>query len=265
MKTAGLFLFCSLTVFSACTFNGEGGKIFNIIPKEGKGPITEKEVKADFDEIKVAQSINAEIIKSDSEKVVISAPSDIIDDVVVETSGNRVYIHFKPGINISANKVKAKVYAKDFSRIEVSSSADVKVLDKFTQDKTTVKVSSSGSVYGDLEANDFGIDVSSSGSYCGKIWAVNLDAEVSSSGDVNISGKTKSAKMSASSSGSLDAKGVIADNADLRASSSGSVTLSVVDNLNASASSAGSIDVIKKGALANVSKNESSGGSVSIR
>ncbi len=264
MKTATVFLFAAISICSSCSSKGEGSKIFDMISKEGKEPITEKEVKSDFDEIKVAQSINAEIIKSNTEKVVISAPSDIIDDVLVETSGNRVYIHFKPGINISANRVKAKIYAKDFSKIEVSSSADVKILDTFTQDRTTIKVSSAGSVYGNLEANDLEIEVSSSGSYSGKVWAVNLEAEASSAGDVAISGKTKTAKMSASSSGSIDAKSVNADLADLGASSSGSIELSVADQLNARSSSGGSIDVFKNGTLTNVSKNESSGGSVTI-
>ena len=253
-----------LSMLLSCNINADGNKIFNIVPKQGKGPITDKTYNLEFDKIKVAQSIQAEVIKSDSEKVIISAPSDLMDDILVENSGGELYIHFKPGINISADRVKAKIFAKDFSGISASSSADIKIKDQFTQDKTSVKASSSGSISGDLEANDFAIDVSSSGSFSGKVWAVNLSAEASSSGDININGKAKNADFDVSSSGSLNAKDLVAENAILDASSSGSMQVSVSGALNASASSSGSVDVFSKGNLQITSQKESSGGSVSV-
>ena len=218
-----------------------------------------------FDEIKVTQSIDAEVIKSGEEKVVISAPSDIIDDVLVENSGGKLYIHFKPGINISSRNVRAKIYAKDFSKIEATSSASINVKDKFTQERNAVEVSSSASISGNLEANEMSIDVSSSGSFSGEIWAVNLKSEVTSSGEITVSGKTKNAEIEASSSGTFNAQHVVAEKAEIEASSSGSVSLSVSSQLNASASSAGDINVTRKGNLNVISQKESSGGSVSIQ
>ena len=260
-------LICASVVFflMSCDKKSDTGISFNISPKEGKGTIKTQEFVKDFDEIKVAQSISAEVVKSDVEKVVISAPSDIIDDILVENTNGKLYIHFKPNVNISAKNVAAKIFAKDFSKIEASSSADIKIKDKFTQDKTDIEVSSSAKISGDLEANDLSIEVSSSGTFSGQIWAVNLSSEVNSSGDIKISGKTKNAALDASSSGTLNAQNVIAENAEIEASSSGSVSVSVSRQLNASASSSGDISVIKKGNLNIISQKESSGGSISIQ
>ena len=252
-------------IFLSCNMKSDINFPSNIIQKQGKGIIKNKEFVMSFDEIKVSQSISAEVVKSDTEKVVITAPSDIIDDILVDNVDGELHIHFKPNLNISAHNVAAKIFVKDFSKISANSSASIKVKDKFTQEKTDVDVSSSASISGDLEANDLSIEVSSSASFSGNIWAVNLSSEVNSSGDINISGKTKNAEMDASSSGTLNAKNVIAENANVEASSSGTVNLSVSNQITASANSSGDINITRKGNLTNVNKKESSGGSVSIQ
>ncbi len=256
------FLFFSLT---CCNVKSDNGFPFNFTPKVGTGIIKNKEYKMSFNEIQVAQGISAEVEKSDEEKVVITAPSDILDDILVENNNGKLYIHFKSGLNISSRNVAAKIFAKDFSSVKATSSADITFKDKFTQEKTEIEASSSGTVKGNLEANDLSIDVSSSGTFSGKIWAVNLEGDVSSSGDIIISGKTKNAKFQSSSSGTLNAKDVIAENAEIDASSSGSVSLSVSNELRASASSSGDVNIYKKGNLNVVSQKENSGGSVSIQ
>lgn len=265
MKTLSISILSTFLLFTSCNVKSDGGFPFNITPKEGSGIIKNKTFNMSFDEIKVAQSINAEIVKSDEEKVVVTAPSDILDEILVENNGGKLYIHFKPNLNISARNVAVKIFAKDFSAIKASSSAKILIKDQFTQDKTDIQVSSSGSIKGNLEANDLSLQASSSGSYSGKLWAVNFDGKVSSSGDVNISGKTKNATISASSSGSFNAKEMFAENADISASSSGSVDLSVSQQLKAKASSSGDINIVRKGSLNVVIQDESSGGSVTIR
>ena len=92
-----------------------------------------------------------------------------------------------------------------------------------------------------------------------------MEGDVSSSGDIIISGKTKNANLESSSSGTINAKGVIAENAEIDASSSGSVSLSVSNELRASANSSGDVNIYKKGNLNVVSQKENSGGSVSIQ
>lgn len=263
MKTLITTIAVSVLLLS-CSMKSDSLFPLNLSVKEGKGIIKTNQYEMNIDEIKVAQSISAEVVKSDTEKVVITAPSDIMEDILVDNVDGKVFIHFKPNMNISAKNIAAKVFVRDFTHLEATSAAKILVKDKFTQDKTDVEVSSSGRITGNLEANDFSVDVSSSGYFSGEIWAVNLDAEATSSGDINLSGKAKNAALKASSAGTVDAGKLTAEISDIQASSAGNVTVATTNQLNASASSGGNIAVYRKGNLHIVSQNESSGGSVTI-
>ncbi|GGP04693.1 hypothetical protein GCM10010992_18160 [Cloacibacterium rupense] len=275
MKTSIISMLAMSVVLTSCVYvspgkNGENGNDgWNVFSgNEGTGPVTDKTYTGNIDQIQVSTSINAEVIKSDTEKVVISAPSDIMEFVKVDNNGGKVkvYVNSGYGNGISTKNVKAKIYVKDFTQLSANSSADIKVNDTFTQDKVEVYVSSSGSIdASNLEANDFKIDVSSSGDFSGKIWAVNLNAYASSSGDVNIYGKAKNATLDANSSGDIKATELMIENANLSASSSGNVTTSVSRSLTANASSSGDVTVYKKGNLEQSKIQKGSGGDVYIK
>ena len=274
MKTTVITMLAMSFVLTSCVKvkneNGEKGKdgweFFS--GNKGNGAITEKTYDGDIDQIKVSTSIDAEVIKSDAEKVVISAPSDIMDNIKVALKGGvlAVYVDSGFGNNISTKNVRVKIYVKDFNQLSADSSADIKVLDTFTQDKVDVYISSSASIdVANLEANDLKIYTNSSGDFSGKIWAVNLGAYASSSGDINIFGKAKNATMDSNSSGDLKATDLIVENAILSASSSGDIVTSVSKSLTANANSSGEITVYKKGNLEQTQIHKNSGGDVYLK
>ena len=274
MKATVITMLAMSFVLTSCVKvkneNGEKGKdgweFFS--GNKGNGVITEKTYDGDIDQIKVSTSIDAEVIKSDTEKVVVSAPSDIMDNIKVALKGGvlAVYVDSGFGNNISTKNVKAKIYVKDFNQLSADSSADIKVLDTFTQDKVDVYISSSASIdVANLEANDLRIYTNSSGDFSGKIWAVNLGAYASSSGDINIFGKAKNATMDSNSSGDLKATDLIVENAILSASSSGDIVTSVSKSLTANANSSGEITVYKKGNLEQTQIHKNSGGDVYLK
>lgn len=275
MKTSINTMLAISLLLTSCVYvspgkNGENSKdgwsVFS--GNEGTGPITDKTFNGEIDQIQVSTSIDAEIVKSDTEKVIISAPSDIMEYIKVDNNGGnvRIYVNSNFGKGISTKNVKAKIYAKDFTKLSADSSADIKVKDTFTQDKVAVYVSSSGSInVSNLEANDLKIEVNSSGDFSGKIWAVNLSADASSSGDINMFGKTKNATLEANSSGDIKATEVIIENANLLASSSGDITASVSKSLIADANSSGEITVYKKGNFEQTKIHKDSGGDVYLR
>lgn len=270
MKSTTLLLLSGLLVLGACKQNNSTkDKNTTWLPdvaNDDHGPLKVKEFGGDFDEIEVSQSINAEIIKSDVEKIVISAPANIIDEVLVDNSNGKVQIHYKSGIRVmNTSKVSAKIYAKDFTKLKANSSASIQIKDKFIQDKTDLEASSSGSIVGNLEANKLDISVDSSGSFEGEIWAVDLDAEANSSGSITLTGKSKNANADSSSSGSISAKKMIVENLTAEASSSGSVDITASHTAQAEASSGGTVSIFKRGNLSLIKKEESSGGSISIQ
>ncbi|WP_027380157.1 head GIN domain-containing protein [Chryseobacterium daeguense] len=273
MKSTTLFISAAIVLLSSCEGkhdrrNNENEKnnwVEKVVTNDN-GPIRQKEVTGDFDEIEVSQAIDAEIIKSDIEKVVISAPENIIDEVLVDISGGKLHIHYKKGIRVmNTHNVSAKIYTKDFTKLNANSAAKITVKDKFVQDKTTIEISSAATVSGDLEANDFDLSADSSSNFNGKVWAVDLDVDASSAASINISGKAKNAEVTSSSGSSISAENVIANNVDAEASSGASIQISASSSIKAEASSAGSVNVYKKGNVTTVTKEESSGGSVSIQ
>ncbi|WP_144283512.1 head GIN domain-containing protein [Chryseobacterium echinoideorum] len=269
MKCSAILLFSGLVLMASCNKNDNREQKNNWLPditNSDHGPLKQKEFAGDFDEIEVSQAIEAEVIKSDVEKVVISAPANIIDEVLVDNDGTELHIHYKRGFRvINSTKVKAKIYTKDFIKLVANSAADIVVKDQFTQDKTDLEVSSSGQISGKLEANELTIDAASSGSFTGKIWAVNLSVEASSAGTVEMSGKAKSAELKASSGSDISAKEMTADLVKAESSSGASIEVGVVSKFEGHASSGGSVNGIKKGNVTTIAKEESSGGSVSLQ
>ncbi|REC73914.1 DUF2807 domain-containing protein [Chryseobacterium elymi] len=277
MKSTSLFIWSAFALITSCNEkhdrrnnknndrNNGNGWVDKVIDKDS-GPVKEKVFNGDFDEIEVSQAIDAEVIKSETEKVVISAPENILNEILVENSGGKLHIHYKRGIRVmNGHNVKAKIYTKDFSKLVANSAASVTIKDKFTQEKMDVEISSAASVSGDLEANDLDISADSSSSFSGKIWAVDLDVDASSAASIDISGKSKNADITSSSGSSISGKGVVADHVKAEASSGASVEISAVSSLHAEASSGGSVNVSKRGELKKVTKEESSGGSVNIQ
>ncbi|MDP9962169.1 head GIN domain-containing protein [Chryseobacterium lathyri] len=277
MKSTSLFILSAFALITSCNEkhdrrnnensdrNNDNGWVDKVIDKDS-GPVKEKVFNGDFDEIEVSQAIDAEVIKSDAEKVVISAPENILNEILVENSGGKLHIHYKRGIRVmNSHNVKAKIYTKDFSKLVANSAASVTIKDKFTQEKMDVEISSAASVSGDLEANDLDISADSSSSFSGKVWAVDLDVDASSAASIDISGKSKNADITSSSGSSISGKEVVADHVKAEASSGASVEISAVSSLHAEASSGGSVNVSKRGELKNVTKEESSGGSVNIQ
>ena len=248
--------------------DGEDGLSFSWNGNEGKGPIKEKTITENFSGVKATNSLNVDIYKSAENKVVISAPDDILDFIEAKLQSDGT---MKIGVtknsswnsSISTKKVTIKVYTKNLEKVEAGSSADIKVRDKFVQNKMEVKVSSSGSLTGDLEANNFTIDVGSSGDYEGTIWADVATISVNSSGSVKLKGKIQNAKISVTSSGDFEGMELEIKKGELKASSSGSLEAMVSGSADANASSSGSVKVKKMG-NPTIKESTSSSGSVKV-
>lgn len=272
IKLLSLIFLASVGNFSCIqTKNADGTTsnvmFTNLLSDSGKGEIIEKSYSVDFDELQISTSLSAEVYKSGEEKIVVYAPSDLMQYVVVKQEGRKVQVKIQSeGIkNISTDRIKIKVYAKDFDKLAANSSGSIVLKDNFSFSDIDVKVSSSGNIKGNINGNNINIQASSSGDFYGEINAKNLNMQSSSSGGINIKGKVESVSAQASSSGDIKAENLTADSAVLTTSSSADITIGVRNSLTASASSSGDINVVKRGDLNKVTKNESSSGSVNIR
>ena len=213
--------------------------------QKNKGPLHTKEFKGDFESIEVSNAIAAEIVKSDVERVVVTAPENMMEDVAVTNDGGKLIVKMKPVSVISkssSDRVKVKIYATDFQSLEAESASSVSIKDKFLTETMKISVSSSASVQGNLEANEFHLDVSSTGTFKGNIWAVNLYSTASSRAKIEVTGKATTANIHTSSTAVFDGVDFIADAVEAEASSSSQINIGVKKSLRATANSAASIN-----------------------
>ena len=275
MKKSLLILSSILMILSSCIKtsgnngkDGENGFSLNW-GNEGKGPVKEKIITENFTGVEVSNGIKTEIYKSDLNKVVISAPDDILEFVTASVQDNG---SMKIGVksnstwknSISTKNVLVKVYVKNLKNLAASSSGEIYLKEPFSGEEMSVMVSSSGKVQGDLEYNILSIKVSSSGDYIGKIWADTGSIKASSSGDVKVEGKIQNGDIQASSSGDIDGGNLEIKRGSIQASSSADIKVMVSEKISAQASSSASINIVKIG-NPEITKTSSSSGSVNVR
>jgi len=268
IKLLSLILLASVTNFSCIQKSGSNDVMFShILSDSGKGEVIEKSYSVEFDELQISTSLSAEVFKSSEEKIVVYAPSDLMKYVIVKQDGRKVQVKIQSEgkLNISTDRIKIKVYAKDFDGLVANSSGSIVLKDDFNFSDLDVKVSSSGNIKGNINGNNINIQASSSGDFYGDVNVKNLNMQTSSSGGIKITGKAQSVSAQASSSGDIKAENLTTDSAVLTTSSSADITIGVRNSLTASASSSGDINVIKRGDLNKITKNESSSGSVNIQ
>lgn len=108
-----------------------------------------------------------------------------------------------------------------------------------------------------------GLEVSSGASLdASGVDAGDFSIDASSGGDLEVSGRCDALSVDVSSGGNIDAKALECRSASADASSGGNADIFASESVEGDASSGGNVDVYGK--PKNVSKNTSSGGSVSV-
>ena len=196
-----------------------------------------------FTSVSVGQSIDLELIPGNEEKAVIDISGSIdLADVVTEVSGSRLKISLEDRRGGYRNvDVRIQLTYRTLEGIRSSSSSNVFSKGVISGDRLDVVVSSSADV--ELE-----IDVE------------ELEVEVSSSGDCTISGRTTYQDIEVSSSGEYNAYDLESEKARVDVSSSGRAKILLSKEIDADASSSGTVTY--KGDPDKVWVNASSSGKV---
>jgi hypothetical protein len=175
-----------------------------------------------FSGVKVTEGIDVYLKKGDKESVRVEVTGTAVENVITEVSGSYLRVHMRDGNYRGKIDVKAYVtYVK---------------IDKLS-------ASSAGSIFseGTIEADDMEVSASSAGSIEITVDAQSVETSASSAGEIELQGKTRSLEIDASSAGQIDAYDLEARKVSAQASSAGSLKVNVVEELNAHASSGGSI------------------------
>ena len=193
-----------------------------------------------FSEISVSEAIRVELVKGNSEKAEVEVTGTDAENVLTEVSGDRLKVHMASGNWKNVNAFVRVTY-KDLEEINVSSAGSISTETAISSDKMEMDVSSAAKA--DLIFN-----------------VGQMELDVSSAGNFSAEGTIDEIEIDVSSAGSVSAYDLECKIADLSTSSAGSIKITVTDQIDARASSGGSIRY--KGNPDKERVSSSSGGSV---
>lgn len=184
--------------------------------------ITQTRQITQFDGVKASGSIDVEVMKDDGRSVKIEADDNILPYVITKVENGLLIVHMRSNQMYDDIHVKVYVSTPTLTRLYTSGSASIIATDALLNDE--IKFDASGS--SDIDAI---------------VDAPVINVESSGSSTIKLRGRTKDLTCSASGSSDIKAKDLLSENANARASGSGSVYIFASVNLQAKASGSGDI------------------------
>ncbi|MBV5315208.1 MAG: DUF2807 domain-containing protein [Prolixibacteraceae bacterium] len=228
----GIFALLSI-IFTSCWFLGPSVK--------GNGEVTEQiRQVGQFDQIKVSRGMNVYITQGSPAKVVVIADSNLHEIIETEVEGDVLKVTANENIRWAKEK-KVMITVEKLTGVEASSGSNGYTQAKFTADNLELKASSGANLKMEVDAQ-------------------YLKADCSSGANIRLSGAAKEAELETSSGANLKGEELKVGQCRMRASSGGNVASTVIDKLEAKASSGG--NVVYYGEPGSTDVDTSSGGNV---
>jgi hypothetical protein len=226
------------TLFSACNANinlGDG------IDGNGKVATQTRNVGSNFSKIDANRGLNVIIEQSESFFVEVEADDNLQSHIITKVENETLVITTDENIDEATAK-NIRVKMPKLSDLESSSGSSVKIIGVFTGNEIDVKTSSGSETNLNLEYDKIAFQ-STSGS------------------TLNARGKALRLTTRSSSGSSIEARELLANDVNSESSSGSSTEIHPIVSLVGKASSGSSINY--SGSPKTISKEESSGGSVS--
>lgn len=202
-------------------------------------------ISSDFTALSVATGITLYLTQADDVSLAVSVNDEKYEDGFKTEVENGVlkifYVQPKKNPYIRNRVLKAYLSVKDLEKITVSSGAQVETVNAF-------------------KAKDLALNVSSGAGFDGGVVVTNLKVDQSSGSDVEIKGSADNVTINSNSGASFEGYDLISSTCTANVSSGADIELTVNKELEANASSGGSLHYKGNPTLKNITK--SSGGSV---
>lgn len=196
-----------------------------------------------FSEVSVGAGIGLYLTQGSSESARIVADGDVINDVVLEKSGNRIKVGWKDnwGMKKMWKNRNAKVYItyKKLNSISASSGSSLTTENTLTTDRLDASVSSGASMNAKLSCNE-------------------LMLQTNSGASVSLAGTATNMDIKSSSGSSVDALNLATQYARANTNSGADIKINVAKGLETNTSSGSNIRYRGAAALKNLSSSRSS-------
>lgn len=186
-----------------------------------------KEIRVDdFSELTFGTSGVLYLTQGSETKVVVDADEDVLEKIDFDQRGDRLVIRNRNdrGWNRGWGKYELKIYVT-------------------MRDIEAITLSGSGPIYGEslLKTDDLEVKLSGSGSMELEVDSKDLEIGISGSGSIRMEGSGEEVYARISGSGKIKADDLEVKSLDARISGSGSIYMSVEDEIEASISGSGNV------------------------
>lgn len=224
-------------LFSSCQYKIDIGPG---IDGDGNVLTENRTVVGSFTQIDASEAIEVEVTQSDSKSIVVEADKNIIKHIITRIEDDILIIELDVDVD-DFTIMKVKVSLPEITSLTVSSGSEILGMNAIKSSRLELRTSSAGEIEIDIEAEKV-VCKSSSGS------------------QITIRGKAIDMESISSSGSEINAKELLVNNVVAKASSGSSIDVNPLVSLEAKASSGSDINYVKE--PKNISKKESSGGSV---
>lgn len=221
----------------SCVFD-----VFDSVSGDGNVKTEIRDVEA-FTSLEASHGLHVYITFGKPASLEVEADANLHEYIRTEVHSGNLRIYSERSIR-NAREKNIRITVPFLEEIEASSAADIRCENSNEAEKLILNSSSAGRIRIETISKE-----------------VRLEA--SSSGSIEIRGETNELEADVSSAGRIDADRLVAKSGDVSASSAGNMSICVTEEINADASSAGSIQY--RGEPENKRINKSSAGSVSER
>lgn len=210
---------------------------------DGNGNVTtqKRNVEGSFTKVDVSRGLNVTLEQADTYFVEVEADQNLQEHISTKVENGTLFITTDENIDEATAK-NIRVKLPSLTALETTSGSSVSTKNTFTGTDIDVKTSSGSEADLSLEFD-------------------NVSCKSSSGSSLNVKGKALKLKTDSSSGSTIDAQGLLVNDVVSESSSGSSTDVHPLVSLNAKASSGSSIDY--NSSPKTVSKEESSGGSVS--
>lgn len=201
---------------------------------------TETRTLKSFDTLLVKGNLDVEIRKGGAPRVELAGPENFLANVDTRQSGNELILRNENCLKKS-DALKIVVYTDGLKNLLNEGSADIKLFDAMTADRSRIAINGSGDLEGDLNTK-------------------TLEIAIAGSGDIKLKGGASKLNVSIQGSGDLEARELDAKDVDITISGSGDAGVKASDSLKAEINGSG--DIRYKGAPKSLSVRANGSGSV---
>ncbi|MFC4817277.1 MULTISPECIES: head GIN domain-containing protein [unclassified Flavobacterium] len=210
---------------------------------KGSGNVVTKERNLnDFTKVEVKKGLECEVVQSSTFKVEVEADDNLQDGILttVENGTLKITSKYNNYHNVASKKVK--VFMPIIESLETNSGADLRTVGVIKSNTIHVKSGSGSSIDAEIESE-------------------NITLESTSGSTIKASGKAILVNTLSSSGSSIEAERLIANEIRAQSTSGSSTKVNPILILNAQASSGSHVEYVNT--PKRVTKQETSGGSVS--